>query len=51
MQKVTEEEIKEAMKNLLLKVFEPGTADVTVTCATIMEEVSCADVEVRCDIG
>ena len=50
-QKVTEEEIKEAMKNLLLKVFEPGTADVTVTCATIMEEVSCADVEVRCDIG
>lgn len=39
-QKVTEEEIRGAMKDLLLKVFEPGTADVVVTCATIMEEVS-----------
>lgn len=39
--KVSEEEIKQAMKHLLLKVFEPGKADLVITCATIMEEVSC----------
>jgi Zn-dependent M16 (insulinase) family peptidase len=37
---VSIDEIKAAMKEVLLPVFEPGTANVVVTCAPIMEEVS-----------
>ena len=37
---VTPQQIKEAMHELLLPVFNPETANVVVTCATIMEEVS-----------
>jgi Zn-dependent M16 (insulinase) family peptidase len=34
------EEIKEAMKEVLLPAFLPGKANIVVTCAPIMEEVS-----------
>lgn len=37
--KVSVDEIKQAMKDLLLPVFTPGTANIVVTCAPIMEEV------------
>lgn len=37
---VTEDEIREAMRDIILPVFEPGKSNVVVTCAPIMEEVS-----------
>jgi Zn-dependent M16 (insulinase) family peptidase len=37
---VTREQLKAIMKDVLLPVFQPNTAILTVTCATIMEEVS-----------
>lgn len=37
---VTVDEIKKVMKDVLLPAFIPGKANVVVTCATIMEEVS-----------
>lgn len=37
---VKPDEIRAAMKKYLLNVFEAGKADLMVTCATIMEEVS-----------
>jgi hypothetical protein len=36
---VTVDEIKAAMKDVLLPVFTPGLCNVVVTCASIMEEV------------
>lgn len=36
---VGREEIKQVMKNVLLKTFEPGSSNVMVTCAPMMEEV------------
>jgi len=36
---VTVEQIKSVMKEVLLPAFTPGTANVVVTCAPIMEEV------------
>ncbi len=39
---VTEEEIREVMREVVLPVFEPGKSNVVVTCAPIMEEVSLA---------
>lgn len=36
---VSVEEIKEVLKDLLLPVFTPRKANVTITCATIMQEV------------
>jgi len=38
--KVTREQLRAIMKDVLLPVFQPKTAILTVTCATIMEEVS-----------
>ncbi|KAK3900955.1 Presequence protease 1, chloroplastic/mitochondrial [Staphylotrichum tortipilum] len=35
---VTEEEIKQVMREVVLPVFEPGRSNVVVTCAPIMEE-------------
>ncbi|KAK4669403.1 uncharacterized protein QC763_202710 [Podospora pseudopauciseta] len=35
---VTEEEIREVMREVILPVFEPGRSNVVVTCAPIMEE-------------
>jgi len=35
------EEIKDVLRSVVLPVFVPGQADMVVTCATIMEEVSC----------
>ncbi|KAK4460705.1 Metalloenzyme, LuxS/M16 peptidase-like protein [Cladorrhinum samala] len=35
---VTEDEIREAMRDIILPVFEPGKSNVVVTCAPIMEE-------------
>jgi len=35
------EEIKKVLKEIVLPVFLPGKADLVVTCASIMEEVSC----------
>jgi len=37
---VTVDQIKDAMKDILLPAFTPGLANVVVTCATIMEEVT-----------
>jgi Zn-dependent M16 (insulinase) family peptidase len=37
---VTPDEIKDVMQSILLPIFEPKTANVVVTCATIMEHVS-----------
>lgn len=37
---VTEEQIKEVMRELILPVFQPGKSNVVVTCAPIMQEVS-----------
>lgn len=37
---VTVEEIKKAMEEILLPAFTPGKANVVITCAPIMEEVS-----------
>jgi len=37
---VTEDEIRAVMKEVIMPVFEPGTSNVVVTCAPIMEEVS-----------
>ncbi len=39
---VTEEEIREVMREVVLPVFAPGKSNVVVTCAPIMEEVSLA---------
>ncbi|KAK4226228.1 Metalloenzyme, LuxS/M16 peptidase-like protein [Podospora fimiseda] len=36
--KVTEDEIRDAMRDIILPVFEPGKSNVVVTCAPIMEE-------------
>jgi Zn-dependent M16 (insulinase) family peptidase len=38
--KVDVEQIKAAMKNIILPLFQPGQADVIVTCATVMQEVN-----------
>lgn len=37
---VGEEQIKDVMERIILKVFQPETANLVVTAATIMEEVS-----------
>lgn len=37
---VTVDEIKQAMKDVLLPAFRPATANVFITCAPVMEEVS-----------
>jgi len=37
---VTTEEIREVMREVLLPLFVPGSADLVITCASIMEEVS-----------
>lgn len=37
---VTDEQIKEVMRELILPVFQPGKSNVVVTCAPIMQEVS-----------
>ena len=39
---VTHDEIRAAMRDIVLPVFEPGKSNVVVTCAPIMEEVSFA---------
>jgi Zn-dependent M16 (insulinase) family peptidase len=39
--KVGFEEIREAMKTFILPLFTPGQANVVVTCAPVLEEVSC----------
>ncbi len=38
---VTEEEIRQVMREVVMPVFEPGRSNVVVTCAPIMEEVGC----------
>jgi Zn-dependent M16 (insulinase) family peptidase len=37
---VTDEQIREVMREVLLPVFEPGKSNCVVTCAPIMQEVS-----------
>jgi Zn-dependent M16 (insulinase) family peptidase len=37
---VTGDEIRAVMREVIMPVFEPGTSNVVVTCAPIMEEVS-----------
>jgi Zn-dependent M16 (insulinase) family peptidase len=39
--KVTVAEIQAAMEAVLMPIFDPATADVFLTCAVVMEEVSC----------
>ncbi|KAH0122859.1 hypothetical protein KCU67_g17919, partial [Aureobasidium melanogenum] len=36
--KVSEEEIKDVLKRLIMPIFNPETTNLVVTCATIMEE-------------
>jgi Zn-dependent M16 (insulinase) family peptidase len=37
--KVSEDEIKDVLKRLIMPIFNPETTNLVVTCATIMEEV------------
>jgi Zn-dependent M16 (insulinase) family peptidase len=38
---VSKDDLKAVMNEIILPIFEPGKTDFVITCATIMEEVSC----------
>lgn len=48
---VTDEQIKDVMKELILPVFQPGKSNVVVTCAPIMQEVSTRLYGRECETG
>jgi Zn-dependent M16 (insulinase) family peptidase len=41
---ITTDQIKGALRKIILPLFDPKTANMVVTCATVLEEVSCSPV-------